>query len=394
MNLAVPNEARPAVVEAMQRGFSLIELMVAMVIGVLLLLGVMEIFGSSRAAFATADGASRVQENSRFAVDFLKRDIRMAGHAGWLNVQSYVGRDTLYNHGAAGDARTNALTAPFALRIDFPIQGFDYNGTGPGQTLNLGGGLSAASAASFTPGLPAELADLGGDAVAGSDVIVLRFLSGESVPATQLNAAASTLILQPADAGFVQRGEVYGAANFKRLALFQALSGGPAVNVGVGGLNASPIQPDQDSAPDVFRYQYVVYYVGFDGVSREPSLKQRILDPARPGLLSAPITLVEGVESLQFTYGVDIGPVFDQVTDQYQSAGGVNGLNPDPRLAWQRVLNVRFGVLMRSPQPAEAIRDATAPPLVVAGTVVQVDDDRRIRQAFESVAAIRSQGRN
>jgi type IV pilus assembly protein PilW len=377
-----------------QRGLSLIELMVAMVIGILLLIGVLDIFGASRAAFSTAEGASRVQENSRFAMDFLKNDIRMAAHSGWRSGRGYVADQFLFNHTAAGNARTNALNAPFATRIHIPIQGYEFTGTAPGQAYNISGGLGGASAANFTPALPPELAALAGDAVAGSDVLVLRFLSGESVPAIHLNVAASTLILQPADAGFVEQGQVYAAANFAMLALFQARSGGAVVNIGAGGLNVSPLMAEEDIAPDLHRYNYIVYYVGFDGVTREPSLRQRVLAPGNPGLLSAPVTLVEGVESLQFVYGVDTGPIFDEVPDQYQTAAGVNALNPDPRLAWQRVMSVRFSVLMRSTQPAAVLRDAASPPIRVADTTFQVPDDRRIRQVFESVTAVRNQSRN
>jgi type IV pilus assembly protein PilW len=376
------------------RGVSLVELLIAAGIGVVLLLGLVEIFGASRAAFATAEGASRVQENARFASDFMRRDIRMAGHSGLQNGRAYVASQTLYNHGAAGDARLNAAAAPFALRIDFPIQGFDFTGTDPGQAFDLSGGLGAAAAANFTPGLPPQLADLASDAVAGSDVLALRFLSGESVPSLSLNAATSSILVAPGDIGFFEADAVYGAATFRALSLFQALTVGASVNVGMGGLNLSPLQGDEGLSPDVHRYQYVVYYVGFDGVSGEPSLKQRILDPGRPNLLSAPLTLVEGVEALQFVYGVDTGAVLDDVPDQYQSAAGVNGLDATPQLSWQRVLNVRYSVLMRSAEPAAAVRDAGAPPLRVADTTFSVADDGRIRQVFESVASVRNRVRN
>ena len=63
-------------------GLSLIEMMIAMVISLILMLGVVQIFMASRAASRLSEGAARTQENARFALDFLERDIRMAGHMG------------------------------------------------------------------------------------------------------------------------------------------------------------------------------------------------------------------------------------------------------------------------------------------------------------------------
>ncbi|MBD4909085.1 prepilin-type N-terminal cleavage/methylation domain-containing protein, partial [Xanthomonas citri pv. citri] len=48
-------------------GLSLIELMIALVIGLVLLLGVIQIFSASRTAAQLSEGASRAQENGRFA---------------------------------------------------------------------------------------------------------------------------------------------------------------------------------------------------------------------------------------------------------------------------------------------------------------------------------------
>ena len=54
-----------------QLGFSLVELMIAMVLGLLLLAGVVNVQISSKETFQTSDDLSRVQENGRFALDIL-----------------------------------------------------------------------------------------------------------------------------------------------------------------------------------------------------------------------------------------------------------------------------------------------------------------------------------
>ena len=62
-----------------QHGLSLIELMIAMVLGLLVIAGVGQIFLSGRSAQNLQQRIGALQENGRFALLFLQRDIRMAG---------------------------------------------------------------------------------------------------------------------------------------------------------------------------------------------------------------------------------------------------------------------------------------------------------------------------
>lgn len=62
-----------------QAGFTIIELMVAMVLGVVLIGGFVNIFISSQQAFRTNEGLARIQENGRVASELLLREIRQAG---------------------------------------------------------------------------------------------------------------------------------------------------------------------------------------------------------------------------------------------------------------------------------------------------------------------------
>lgn len=62
-----------------QNGFTIVELMVAMVISLILLAGVSQIFLSNRETYRVQSSLSRLQENARFAIDLLRSDISMAG---------------------------------------------------------------------------------------------------------------------------------------------------------------------------------------------------------------------------------------------------------------------------------------------------------------------------
>jgi prepilin-type N-terminal cleavage/methylation domain-containing protein len=63
----------------MSRGFSLVELMVALALSTFLLGGLILTYISGRAAAADAENLSRLQENMRFVSDHLLRDVRNAG---------------------------------------------------------------------------------------------------------------------------------------------------------------------------------------------------------------------------------------------------------------------------------------------------------------------------
>ena len=63
-----------------QTGLSLIEIMIALLIGAFLIGGVLQIFIGSKQTYRMQEALSRLQENGRFAMDFLAKDIRMAGY--------------------------------------------------------------------------------------------------------------------------------------------------------------------------------------------------------------------------------------------------------------------------------------------------------------------------
>jgi len=64
---------------AAQRGFSLIEMMVSMTIGMILMVAIAQLFYGNRQTNAIQEQAARMQETSRYAIQILQREIRMAG---------------------------------------------------------------------------------------------------------------------------------------------------------------------------------------------------------------------------------------------------------------------------------------------------------------------------
>ena len=90
-----------------QAGFSLVEIMIALLIGLFLLGGILQMFSANQQTYRMQSSLARLQENGRIALDFLSRDIRMAGYWGCLSglnsVPSITDIDGTDNNSVAGD---------------------------------------------------------------------------------------------------------------------------------------------------------------------------------------------------------------------------------------------------------------------------------------------------
>jgi prepilin-type N-terminal cleavage/methylation domain-containing protein len=108
-------------------GFTLVELMVAVTIGLIILAAVSQIFVTSRLSYKLEENLARVQENGRFAMEFLSRDLRMAGYAGCVNVNQALNASANYT---ATNNLINGSVPPDPLWVFGPqmqIQGLPRN---------------------------------------------------------------------------------------------------------------------------------------------------------------------------------------------------------------------------------------------------------------------------
>ncbi|MCH9697239.1 MAG: PilW family protein [Gammaproteobacteria bacterium] len=72
-----------------QSGFSLVELMVAMLVGLVILGAIIQVFVSSKKSYLAADDSSLMNDNSRYILTVLNNQLRMAGHL----FEPLLGRD-------------------------------------------------------------------------------------------------------------------------------------------------------------------------------------------------------------------------------------------------------------------------------------------------------------
>ncbi len=65
-----------------QLGLSLVEVLVALVISLFLLAGIVQVYTGNKQTFAFTNALAEIQENARFAMEFMAQDLRLAGEWG------------------------------------------------------------------------------------------------------------------------------------------------------------------------------------------------------------------------------------------------------------------------------------------------------------------------
>ena len=334
-----------------QKGFSLVELMVSITIGLILMAGVLSIFLSSRVTFSTNERTARLQENGRVALDLVTHDIRSAGYQGC----------------ARGVPVNNRLALPTSTNWNyiFPVQGYE----------NISGTLTPTW-------VGAALSPL---AVADSDVIVVRAAMRDG-RSTRLETSMSTLTddLKVMNTGTGTLGAgVYMISDCNAADIFQVTAYTPgtpstmAHGTGVGspGNAADDFGYLYQAGARIVQLQTIIYYVGIDPATSEPALYQKIG-------ANASRLLIEGVQALQISYGEDTDN--DRVANLYRAANDV--------VNWNNIISVNLSMLIRSEQYGTQLdkKSYTLLTTAVGGKVLSGYNDRRQRLMFTTTAALRN----
>lgn len=104
-----------------QAGVSLVELMIAITLGLVAVGAAMAIYLANRKSYSLVEGVARMQENTRFAVDMLGRDIHEAGGVvcggslSAVNIVSGVNTWAVWDRGLVGN-----VLGPGASRVTVP----------------------------------------------------------------------------------------------------------------------------------------------------------------------------------------------------------------------------------------------------------------------------------
>lgn len=361
-----------------QSGFSLVELMIAVTLGLLLLAGVGHIFLGSKQTYRMQEGMSRVQENGRFALGFLSRDIRMAGYVGCSK--------------NVGTINNTLNGPPPSFDPARGIQGWEYTGTGPGATYGLNAGaapVSTTGGAWLTAG-GNVLDDF--KALPGSDIVRI-WTSGPDGPATIVNpggitpGANTTVRVVPPTIPFADDEILLlsdcSSADIVQACTVQSVNGGTemqfTLSQGCNPGNIAALTLGTQAGGEVVRLVSYIYYIGKRGdiAANPPALMRRPLnyDGAVAG---APEELIEGVESMQILYGEDTNG--DGSADRQVAANQVAD--------WTRVVSTRAALLVRGEEQTNSTADTATYDL--AGTLIDPVDDRRHRRVFATTIQLRN----
>lgn len=368
-----------------EAGLSLIELMIAMLVGLILIAGVLSVFISSRQSYGVNGAMGKIQENGRFALNFIDHDTRMAGYLGCGGSNASIGNQL-----------SSPANATLPYNFSSGIAGFEFTGTGPGTTYDIPSESPAAGVdADWTPNLDTSLPVSGTDyVVPGSDVLAVRF-SPATVTAAYVSASPApigsdfTLTANPGivagslmvisncvDTYVVQASAVAGVGNDTVTVDTSLMTPGNAVN----GIPSSFI------GAQVSTVNTGVFYVGMD-TTGSPALFEAITNPN----CAAPNTcyggyeiqeLVPNVENMQVLYGVDT--TGSQTPSEYDTANVVDAANE-----WASVVSVRVALLVRSDLNTVPL-PAAAPVYNLLGTNVAAPRDTRLRQVFTTSIGLRN----
>ncbi len=281
---------------ANEKGFSLIELMVSMTIGIVLIGGAVYVFDEARATLNVNDTIARMQENARWALDVLEPDIRLAG---------YWGRHT------SGQVISGSATSGSTLGA--PVTGdCDTN-----WAIDVATSLAATN--NEAPDWDCIAND---DYRAGSDTLEVRHASGQ--------------IIETAD---LETGRIYVRTH----------------EAGLGGLFAGSAQPPiangQNNALVAHAYHVRPYTFSDanDTPDDRPSLRRQGLSVVGNAPTVVDQEVISGVEDLQVQFGID--PNGDGSVDRYVNPDNAV-LNTNPR-----ILAVRIWLLMRADSPEVGFSD-------------------------------------
>lgn len=325
-------------------GFSLIELMLAMLIGLIIMGGVMQLFITTRDTQRSNEDQLVLVADARFAIEAIAYDLRHTGLWGRHNDSFII---------ACQKGGANAYPCPTGATM--PMATADCKDE---EYINLGAPLFATNDVNPYPGTCANQSYK-----TGTDVLSLRYADTNRI-GTNVLADDVAYIRTSTSVGMLFIGDTF------------------PVGTPYNELNDPSTRSSNHLL--VSRIYYVSDYTDAVG-DGQPSLRRGDL-VAGPAMDS--VLLLPGVEDFQLEFGVDLGSngaagKKDGQVDSYVNADNVTD--------WSNgeVLSVRIWVLIRTKRPD---RDGigSAQTFTYAGKTVTIPNDGYSRRLISSVVKLRN----
>lgn len=329
-----------------QAGVGLVEIMVAVTLSLILMAGLIHVYTGNKQTYRIQESLSRLQENGRFALDFITRDLRSAGFLGC------AGTSTKTINGLNG-------AATFTWNFASPIGGSEWTGGTwlplPDPTINSPTPLSGdVLTIRRSLGNPVQVVAHPGTNPAGSAAIAVA-------PGHDLQPADVVMVTDCTDAAIFNITGI--TANGTNDDIVHAAGAGPPDNA------SQALGKDYTTAGAIVKLMTSTYYVA-NGASGRPALFRQ--DGA-----AAAQELVEGVEDMQVLYGIDTDN--NRTPNQYMTANNVTN--------WGNVVSAEVRLLLQT------LDDNLAPQANQQYTfngVTSVSPDLRLRRTFTNTISIRN----
>ena len=321
-----------------QYGVTLVELMVALALGLLITVAMLKVYVDASRMYRFNEGLARVQENGRFALEFIRRDARVAGFWG-----CYSDAPLTNQISATSDAWLDVAAGHITGTNDDGLNSADSitfrSATGSGTLVNTtmtaaSDSVSVDSVATITSGMAALISDCD-----NGDIFQVTGVSG-----TSLAHAAGT-------------------------------------NTNTSANLSKPYA----SGSRVYQAQQSTFCIALGADPSQPSLRRLTNPTSGQTCASNGDELIEGVENMQILYGEDTdadseGANGDGTANRYVPIGTAS-------LDIDRVVSVRLSLLARS------LKDnlTTTPSQVTYnGAPYPTTPDRYLRKVFTTTITLRN----
>lgn len=325
------------------RGFTLVEMMIAMALGLLLVAGAIHIMLGAQQSYRMQDNVARIQENGRFAIEFLARDLRRTG---FMHCGSAESMDVFNNVKGSGNNADSTY--------DFSAEEL-IRGTAPAG------------------------------AAADSDAVRVRYLSdqrlrvlevsqGQGQQGANIKVAGNALGLQQGDVVTVtncREGDTFRITNTPQ----KDADGSVMVTLAhAANYNLSPhLNGSYGDGDHVLAYRALTWFVAETGRHYDDGTVVRALfRDSRNGAEE----MVAGVRRMRIRYGVDDSG--DGAADRYAHA--------DDGVDWSRVVSARVSVLLESRDD----RLVDRPQELIFDNTLLTMPDRRLYRVFTTTVALRN----
>jgi type IV pilus assembly protein PilW len=281
-------------------GFSLIELMVAMLLGLIVVIGAGSVYLASKRSLTETEQIAALSENGRFALQLISNSARHIGFYGGAN--------------------------PADIRLDESLDAIP-----PSKDCN--GGAEAYNTANSIFAVRTTSATVLGcidDAVVGTDVLVIKGVGPSPITDADPNdpdAARNGIIDFPLDSWNTQA--AYVISNSESGILLDGADPAPSVAEGTEFARAA-----------AWPYRLAIYYIR---AGATPTLSRKILawDASAGAMRVQTQDLVPGVENLRFLFGYD-------TTNDGRVDTLANLTEVTTASAWDQVVSLQAFILLRS----------------------------------------------